>query len=396
MVETQRLPYLNSTKRPNGAGTIFISKQKPEVLQASICDVFGKRKTKSFRFSAHVKSSYSRAYLQAQEWLSAQIKARESGQTNFIVSPSMTLKEFLDLWVENRVFKKYNTYRNYKGAINNWIVPKIGRIKICQVTASTVEELYKSLYEANYSAGTLNLVHRVLSCAFVYATKKNFISNNPMLQVERISIEASPTRHIPKQDFEKIYREAMRDPYMHARVEMGMILGLRPGEVYGLKWSDIDYENQTLTISRQIQYEKGKGLVFISPKQGLERTINLSQSQMEILSIHRLSQDLVRPNWNEDENLIFPNTLGKRLDTRRDARRWSRLLNKAGVPYYNLYRMRKTAFSNLIARGVDVATLMSISGHRQTSTVFKSYVFPATESKLRALEVMDEIRPSMG
>lgn len=390
---TNEFVLTNGSKRPNGSGTIFVSKQKPNTLQASIKDIYGKRKTKSFRFSPNVKSSFAKANLQAQEWLAAQVRARESGQTTFVVNPSMTVSEYLNLWIENRIFKKYNTYRNYKGAINNWIIPRLGSIKLNQVTASTIEDLYKHLFKSDFSAGTLNIVHRVLSSAFSYAAKKNFVASNPMSNVERISLESTPTRQIPKPDFEQIYREAMKEPYMHARIEVGMILGLRPGEVYGLKWTDIDYEQRILTISRQVQSEKGKGLVFVSPKQGGERSINLSDTQMQILSLHRLSQDIERESWDQDEGLIFPNAVGKKLDTRRDARRWKTLLAKAGVPYYNLYRMRKTAFSNLISNGVDVATLMSISGHKQTSTVFRSYVFPATESKIRALEIMDGLRP---
>jgi integrase len=59
----------------------------------------------------------------------------------------------------------------------------------------------------------------------------------------------------------------MKDPYMHARVEVAGMLGLRPGEALGLKWADLNAQESTLRVARQVQRIKGKGLVVKSVKQ---------------------------------------------------------------------------------------------------------------------------------
>jgi len=178
---------------------------------------------------------------------------------------------------------------------------------------------------------------------------------------------------------------------MHARVLIGMIVGPRPGEIYGLKWSDLDYQQNLLKIERQVQRVKGKGLVFAPVKQKYARKVELPPFIMDALAIHRMQQDLVRDSWSVDEGLIFPNTVGKKLDAKRDTKWWKDLLKLAGVPGYTLYQMRKSAFSNLFGLGVDPKTVMEISGHSKLSTLMNHYVYPLNESKQRALNIMDEL-----
>ena len=81
------------------------------------------------------------------------------------------------------------------------------------------------------------------------------------------------------------------------------------------------------------------------------------------------------------------------MDPKRDHKDWKRLLKNAGVTKnYTRYQMRKTAFTNLATHGVDVKTIMSISGHKQLSTLINSYVHATSDSVMAALEVQDKIR----
>jgi integrase len=397
----------NKLKRPNGTGSYFVSAQKPEVIQASIKDVHGKKHTKSFRFIPNNKASYARAENEAQNWLSDQLRARNLGQATFAASPSMKVSDFLSGWLDGRIaYIKPNTYRNYDGAIRNWINPYIGNQKLSTLTVNSIEDLYSKLKLAGYKPGTTNVVHRVLSKAFKDAVRKQYLVTNPMLNVERIKGKSTPVQPIPLDDFVKIYIAAQKDPYMHARVEVGMVLSPRQGEVLGLKWSDVDFSSKTLLIERQLQWVKGLGLVFQSVKQDEVRTVRLTDKQVEILTIHRMQQDMLRSQRVEDRktnpklpeiednDLIFPNTVGRPLDAKKDRKWWLDLLAQAGVPHYAVHRMRKTALTNLSVNGIDIPTIMKFSGHTQASTLLNSYVFATPESVVRAHEVMDRLRPA--
>lgn len=90
----------------------------------------------------------------------------------------------------------------------------------------------------------------------------------------------------------KIYLEAMKDPYMHARIEVAGMLGLRPGEALGLKWADLNVNESKLHVARQVQRVKGKGLVVKAVKQKKERTLFISDATIQILLTHKKYQTL--------------------------------------------------------------------------------------------------------
>lgn len=170
------------------------------------------------------------------------------------------------------------------------------------------------------------------------------------------------------------------------------MLGLRPGEALGLKWSDLNPDECTLLIERQVQRAKGQGLVLKPVKQKTARTLKISNETTQILLKHKRHQSLNKAKWTEDINLIFPNTVGKLGDEKSDRLNFKKLLKAACVPDYQLYQLRKTAFTAMAGQ-TDLKTLMEFSGHSQVSTVIGNYVFATSESMKNAVNGMDQLRP---
>lgn len=372
-------------KRANGEGSVY-----PKVLKsgkkryiAAAKDLNGKMRRVSFTKKSE---AYDHLFQMKQD--------RKVGKNTFAVNPKMTMSDFLNKWLANRAINKPETRRNYETAIKNWISPYIGIFLASSIRPATIEDLYSKLEAANYKPGTTNVVHAVLSKAFADAVRLGEIPNNPMSNVQKLTRKSVASRHIPKQDEIRIYAQATKSPQDHARIEIGMVMGLRPGEVLGLKWSDIDWNNRTLTIERQIQRVKNLGLVFQTSKTGKSRILHLSEKQIEILMIHRYDQDSKKTGWLEDEDLLFPNSIGKKQDPKSDHKNWKQLVKAAGVKSdYTRYQMRKTAFTNLSANGVDVRTIMELSGHSQASTLLNSYVHATSGSIKNALKIQDKLRP---
>jgi integrase len=374
----------NRPKRSNGRGSIY---QVPKsngrkVWKAAIKDVTGKLRTKNFNKISD-----------AEDWISEQIRARELGENTYAVNPKMKVSEFLDGWLSTHKMNiKHSTYRCYKGIIRNQINPAIGHVNASTLSTKAVEVFISGLVAKGLGAGTINLSHRVLSVAYNTEVRNRKLPRNPVLYAKKPRVKSVETKPIPRKDFEKLYREAKKDSYMHARIEIGGMVGPRPGEAMGLKWSDIDWEAGLLTLERQVQRETGKGLVFQSVKQNAIRTVPLSQEQVRILSIHRRHQSLNKAKWVADEDLIFPNTKGKKCDEKRDRRLFKALLTRAEVDDYQLYQLRKTAYSNM-ASVTDMRTLKDYSGHGQVSTLLKHYVYTNNEAMAQAVARMDGLRP---
>jgi len=374
---------ISRRSRANGEGSVYPVKNR-NCWGASIKNLLEVRITKTFKTKD-----------EAHAWLLEQKKLRSQGLYLNDENLKQTVAEYLLDWVEhNRNQKKPATTRNYYERIRNQINPRIGYLKATALSPRAIEDLISQLISAGYAPGTIYATYRTLSAAYSDGVRLGLISQNPTTRVKLPKLTSTPIKQIPSQDAAKIYSCAMQTPSMHARVELGMVCGLRPGEVLGLLWGDIDWTERTLTISRQVQRIAGEGLVFQSVKQGKQRTIVLTDEQLSILRCHKELQDVYRPTFSVDEGLIFPNSLGSKLDDKRDSYLWKKLLKLAGVKSYQRYQMRKTAFSNLYAQLGDVRKLLDYSGHSQVSTVMKSYVFATEEAGNEIRRSLDASRPS--
>jgi integrase len=266
-------------------------------------------------------------------------------------------------------------------------------MKASSLTTKSIESLLRDMAARQLGAGTIKSVKASLSAAFNDAVRLGDLTRNPMKNVKMPDIQAKPTKPLPRDDWERIYLQATNDPYMHARIEVAGMLGLRPGEALGLKWSDLNIQESTLRIARQVQRIKGKGLILKAVKQKKERTLAISDKTIQILLTHKRYQTLQKAAWTEDLDLVFPNSLGKPQDEKADRNAFKRLLKKAGAPNYELYQLRKTAFTAMASQ-TDLKTLMEFTGHTQVSTVLGSYVFATSESMAKAVIGMDSLRPS--
>ena len=377
----------NKPKRANGRGSIY---QVPKsngrkVWKAAIKDINGTLRTKNF-----TKLS------EAEDWVADQRRARDLGENTYATNPKMTVEQFLVGWANTQYGPdQESTQRSYLSVIKNHIAPAIGKIKAAELNTETVESLFRDMHAKGFGAGTIRITRAALSAAYNDAVRLGDLVRNPVRNTKMPNVTSKTTKPLPRNDWEKVYLEAMKNPRMHARIEVAGMLGLRPGEALGLKWSDLNIDKCTLLIERQVQRAKGQGLVLKSVKQKTARTLKISQETVQILINHKRHQSLNKAKWAEDNDLIFPNTVGKLGDEKSDRLAFKNLLTSAGVPDCQLYQLRKTAFTAMAGQ-TDLKTLMEFSGHTQVSTVIGNYVFATSESMDLAIRKMDKLRPVAG
>jgi integrase len=374
----------NKPKRANGRGSIY---QVPKsngrkIWKAAVKDINGKLRTKNF-----TKQS------EAEDWVADQRRARDLGENTYATNPKMTVAEFLVGWANTQYGPdQESTQRSYLSVIKNHIAPAIGKIKAAELNTKTIENLFRDMHANGFGAGTIRITRAALSAAYNDAVRLGDLVRNPVRNTKMPNVTAKTTKPLPRADWEKVYIEAMKNPRMHARIEVAGMLGLRPGEALGLKWSDLNIEDSTLLVERQVQRARGKGLALKKVKQKTVRTLKISQTTVAILLNYKRHQALNKAKWIKDNNLIFPNSVGKLGDEKSDRLAFKNLLRAAGAPEYQLYQLRKTAFTAMAA-STDMRTVMEFSGHSQVSTVIASYVFPTTESMNKAVSEMDKLRP---
>jgi site-specific recombinase XerD len=374
-------------KRANGTGRLY-KDHKQDRWVASFEFVKGRPiyKTTKYKKNIHV----------LEKWLADQRYAKEHGVTTRSLIPNMTITEFLTNWNMGRSHTiKSNSVRYYQQSIDHRITPFIGGLNASKLTTKSILEFISNLKKHGYSGSTIRGACITLNAAYNHAVKVGDIPFNPMKDVDIPEANSKPSKPIKKTDFAKIYNEAKKDPWMHARIEVGMFMGRRPAEAAGMKWSDLDLEEKRLNVERQIIRVKGIGLVVDTPKQDIDQNIPLSDDQIEIFLKLRRHQESTGISKLNEEDWIFPNDHGGRLSPEVDRKRWNRLLEASWVKPYQRYQMRKTAFSNLNSSGMDAKSLQKYSGHADVRTLMNSYVFGTTEAELKALAFQDDLRNSI-
>jgi integrase len=171
--------------------------------------------------------------------------------------------------------------------------------------------------------------------------------------------------------------------------------GMRRGELFGLEWKDIDFENKYLTIERTSQYIGNKTLITKEPKTRSGcRGMQISKSLITILKQYRAWQaqkrlklgsewihtDRLFTQWNGEP--MYPDSLTK----------WfSKFLEKNNFRKVTLHSLRHTNATIMIAEGTDIRTVSNRLGHAQTSTTLNIYTHALKSKDQQAAEVLDNI-----
>ena len=224
--------------------------------RAEIAPVDGKRKWIS-------KSGYE----SKKEAKEAGIKAyNEYLQTGHSFTPStMSYTDYLDYWMKEHceINLKYHTIQAYKNIIKNHVKPRIGSYMLSQITTSTLQEFVNNIYlEKGFSKNFLKNILKVLKTSFSYATDVvEFVKENPALKVRlpRYDIQESDPAHIfTKEEINMILERFENNHAFYYAALTAYYTGLRVSEVYALTWDDIDLENKTLTVNKNV-LEKNQG-----------------------------------------------------------------------------------------------------------------------------------------
>lgn len=177
--------------------------------------------------------------------------------------------------------------------------------------------------------------------------------------------------------------------------------GLRIGELLGLKWNDINFENKELKISRSIKRVKcfdensdtKTKIIEQLPKTKYSiRTIPLPEVIINELKRHKniiLKERLKAGEIYKDNDLVFPNEIGGYIDARNLTKRYKRVLSRANIPYRKFHALRHTYATRLFENGVSLKVIQVLLGHSSMEITANIYTHVLPDEKVRAVDVLD-------
>ena len=201
----------------------------------------------------------------------------------------VTVGQLLDRWLEEceRLDLSPTTVRNYRSQVNGTIRPRLGKIKLHQLTPKHLDDLYGTLKDAGKSPKTIRNVHAILSAALHQAVRWGWLRENiaerakpPRVSNRRVT---APAVDVVQQVIEEAER---RDPRLAPLLMLAALTGMRRGELCALRWSDVNLALGVLDVSRSLVVAPG-GLAEKSTKTDRSRKVALDPVGIALLTAHR-------------------------------------------------------------------------------------------------------------
>lgn len=305
----------------------------------------------------------------------------------YVVYGNIKVKDFLVHWVEDVARPSYtdDTYRTYRNAIYNHIIPELGNMQMEDVKRVNVSKLYKEKYL--YSPNVARMIKTVMKSSMRYAVKKRAVRTNPAEGVElpRKRKKTKTGYRTRKIDIDKtltldqmlLLLEKSKDSRIYMQVLFSMLLGLRRGEMNGVKYSDVDYINRTITIKRQLGIVPNTKREEYDPKTYTKQEIRLKTDSSErviplpdIVFEAILEQRKIyeanrsrRPSTFIDDDYICCSSYGRPRSKSYHAVQYKNLLRENGLPDIRWHDLRRTFTTLLLKNDFSPKAVSRLLGH---------------------------------
>jgi integrase len=262
-----------------------------------------------------------------------------------------------------------------------------------QLSAEDVSLCLQDLALAGYSRASLDKVRGVLVQVLRHAERQGLVARNVAAIVPTPAGPRSEGRSLTVDQARALLEAADGHP-LEAAFIVALTSGLRPGELLGLQWQDVDLEQGLLRVSRAVR--RVGGAVQLGPTKtgGSRRQLRLPAGGVEALRQHRARQiaqaDVMGEQW-QDLGLVFATSRGTLLDPANLRRALRTVTEQAGLGRWHPHELRHSAASLLSAAGVPLEEVADVLGHtstRVTSATYRHRTTPTVDAAARPMEVL--------
>lgn len=297
---------------------------------------------------------------------------------------AMAKKTGISLWV----FKKL---KNGQSIAKNCATP------IAEAMGMEVNQLFTITKDMTpLDAGTIHTYHRILSAVLFRAVKWGYIQSNPAARADLPSISNRHAKYLDEPDARRLL-ELLKDEPIKWRtiITFDLLSGLRRGELAGLRWQDVNFDDQTITIRQTSNYLPGKGVYVDTPKtKTSNRPLKLNGSVFLLLMEYKRWQDDQREAfgdaWKDEDGRIFTTDDGAPMFPDSISQWFSKFVKRTGLPKVTVHSLRHTYASLMIADGVPLVVVSHQLGHAQTSTTANIYAHVIASAEAKAAQTFDK------
>ena len=305
----------------------------------------------------------------------------------YIAPNKMTVAQWLDTWqAEYLANVKPSTVSSYEATIRNHLKPGIGAIRLDALTTHDIQEFYNSLRSPtekrkDLSSKTIKNIHGILHHALQQAMLNNYIRTNPANACVLPKVTKKKVKPMNEHQITDFLKAIKGHKYENMFL-VALFTGIREGEVCGLQWECVDFDNGTILIDKQLQSLRGKvrgdreKYALIPTKNGKERTITAAPFIMNLLWKTKRAQDANRKDFGSDfqENgLVFTDEIGNRVTPQALYRAFKLVVTELGMKDVRFHDLRHSYAVDSLKSGDDVKTVQENLGHATAAFTLDVY-----------------------
>jgi len=277
----------------------------------------------------------------------------------------VTFKDVAEDWYGSGKLKRDwspSTQRDYRSVLDHHLIERFGDLRIESIGSSRVERWRdEQVRDHGMSRRNANKLLAILHGIFEHAVRKHGLLSNPVKDVEKLreSYDAARFDFYSPQEVRELVAEASdaQDGVLYLTAAFS---GLRRGELIGLLWEDVDFENHSIRVWETVtRRERGR------PKSRKSRTVPMVDDVASALKALKDRERHTAPN-----DPVFANEDGEAIDGSALRRRYIDDLDRAGLRFLRFHDLRHT-FGSLAINSVSIVQVQAWMGHADIKTTMR-------------------------
>ena len=307
-----------------------------------------------------------------------------------------TVADFLTAWLEDSVklTNRAGTYRSYEWIVRVHLIPGLGKLTLEKLNPQVLQAFITSRSKSGLSPATVKHINATLRAALSQAEEWELIDRNvaKLVKLPRAQ-KYKPTFLSPEQA--KAFLLFTADHPQEALFSVALSLGLRRGEIGGLRWQDIDLVAGTLRVTHSLERITEKGLQLGDPKSAkAQRLLRLPQVCVSALARQQEKQRIAREwcgaAWKQTD-FVFTTSVGTPMQPEMITRDFKAVIAASGLPDMRLHDLRHSCATLLLAQGVHPKLVQETLGHSTYQLTMDTYSHMIPQLRNEVADRMDEI-----
>ena len=311
-------------------------------------------------------------------------------------------QEFGDQWFEEyaALNLRHTSYERMM-SVSSRVYERFGNKRLDSITSRDIQRFINDLMLNGKNKVTgkplsrKSVIHHLnlLSDIFNYAVQMEVLNRNPCTNVKVPKGEKKEKQIYTLEEVEQILTYLNQEPLMFRTFfTLELNTGLRRGEMLGLEWKDLDWDNGIISVRRTSNYTPSEGLYTDTTKTPKsQRSLKLPDLVMDLLRELKAKQEHDRieigSKWVETDR-VFTKWNGEAMFVSQPYGWFKRFCKRHDMRFCDIHSMRHFFASILINEGIDVATVSALLGHADTSTTLSIYCHAFMQAQAKAIEVV--------